>query len=297
MDNLIPYLESQRVYTWNQVTSSVLRSYAAYLKGGGPTRANLKSYSDKSVVNELTFAKQVIKWLIEEGHLHGGQPVRLKVSKAESERPYCWRPEEVKAMVDFCRSRGRLAWLGDIVTALACTGLRISELSGLRWADVDLENGMLTLTDETNFAGAGVERRRLKNGRSRSLPIHESFRNVLQQRPQNGALVFRGPRGAKLDPDTVRRILIRDVLTPLAGQFPTPEGQRGFSKGRLHSFRHFFCSTCANDGVPVQMLMEWLGHRNSDMVRHYYHVHNTQAKRKIDQINFLGCGADGPLGT
>ena len=35
-------------------------------------------------------------------------------------------------------------------------------------------------------------------------------------------MIFHGPRGGALKPDTVRRILIRDVLTPLAKRFPKP---------------------------------------------------------------------------
>lgn len=67
--------------------------------------------------------------------------------------------------------------------------------------------------------------------------------------------------------DTVRRALIRDVLMPLAEKFPTPEGEIGFADGRLHSFRHFFCSLCALRGIDQQVVMQWLGHRDSKVVR------------------------------
>jgi hypothetical protein len=32
----------------------------------------------------------------------------------------------------------------------------------------------------------------------------------------------------------------------------------------------------------------WLGHANSDMIRHYYHLHDEEAQRQIQQLNFLG---------
>ena len=57
-----------------------------------------------------------------------------------------------------------------------------------------------------------------------------------------------GRTKAALKPDTVRRVLVREVIEPLTKKFPTPDGEQGFEHGRLHSFRHFFCSTCANKG-------------------------------------------------
>lgn len=170
-----------------------------------------------------------------------------------------------------------------------------SQDADLRWSDVNLDEMMITLTDESNAANAGTrESRRLKSGRSRSFPTHSELASVLQLRARQGRYVFAGPRGGRLKPDTVRRLLIRYVLEPLAEKFPAITGQRGFGDGRLHSFRHYFCSTCANDGVREQMLMEWLGHRNSEMVRHYYHLHDEVAKRKMSSIDFLGGAAGVP---
>ena len=81
------------------------------------------------------------------------------------------------------------------------------------------------------------------------------------------------------------------MLTPLAKKFPTPEGEIGFKDGRLHSFRHYFCSVCANTGVPEQVVMRWLGHQDSAMVRHYYHLHDDEAQRQMQRLNFVGGSA------
>ncbi|NND01856.1 MAG: hypothetical protein HKN91_03635 [Acidimicrobiia bacterium] len=40
--------------------------------------------------------------------------------------------------------------------------------------------------------------------------------------------------------------------------------------------------------VPEQMLMRWLGHKNSDMAKHYYHADRQVAINMINQIPFLG---------
>ena len=56
--------------------------------------------------------------------------------------------------VDFPESERfpKLKWLADVVTALAYTGLRISELAEMRWGDIDLQNRMLHLPDESGYA-------------------------------------------------------------------------------------------------------------------------------------------------
>jgi integrase len=105
-------------------------------------------------------------------------------------------------------------------------------------------------------------------------------------RPRRGH-VFRAARGGRIKPDIVRRMLVRNVRTPLAEKFPTPEGEIGFRDGRLHSFRHDFCSVCANTGVPEQVLMTWLGHANSRMIRRYYHLHDTEAQRQMQKLHAI----------
>jgi integrase len=44
----------------------------------------------------------------------------------------------------------------------------------------------------------------------------------------------------------------------------------------------------ANSGVSEQVLMTWLGHRDSKMVRHYYHLHQDEAKRQMAKIPLVG---------
>jgi integrase len=284
-DKFLPFATSSGVTTWNGVTAELLDAYAAHLEGN--------RYAHKTQSNELVTLKQTVKWLIKRGHLHGMQPIELRIRKAEGERAYCYRSEEVRAMIEHCRATDGLGWLANVIIALACTGLRIAELASLRWTDLKLETSRLTLTDETGRAVVeGRKRRELKSGRSRSFPIHPHLLSVLQGMPHIDAYVFHGPRGGRLKPDTVRRILIREIMEPLTERFPTLSGEKGFRDGRLHSFRHYFCSTCANSGVPERMVMEWLGHADSEMVRHYYHLHDDEARQRMAGLDFLG-GAGG----
>jgi integrase len=283
-DKFSVYAASIGVTVWNGVTAEVLTGYAGHLEGQG--------YAHKTLTNELTTLKQAFKWLIKAEHLAGMKPIELKLRKAESESPYCYRPQEVMAMVEYCRARPSLKWLCDVVIALACTGLRIAGLASLRWPDIDFDAGRLKLTDETGRPlQADQKRRELKSGRSRTFPIHRDLMVVLKGLARQDTYVFHGPSGWHLTPSTVRRILVREVIEPLAKEFPTPAGQKGFRDGRLHSFRHYFCSFCANNGVPERMVMDWLGHADSEMIRHYYHLHDEEAQRRMDELDFLGGSA------
>ena len=291
-DKFEAFARGEGISTWNQVTRRTLEAYAAHLDDEG--------YAYATEYLELTTLKQVVKWLVEEGHLPSSCHIRLPLAKPQGTATYCWRSEEVQAMIRLCREKQELGWLGDVLTALACTGLRISELASLRWADIDRESNLVKLTDESTRGRrrAGRSVRRTKSGRSRSFPIHADLCWVLERLPRAGdGLVFHGPRQGRLKPDTVRRILIREVLESLRDRFPTPEGEEGFAAGRLHSFRHFFCSTCANGGVPEQVVMEWLGHADSKMVRHYFHLHDKEAQRQMKRLNFVGdAGGGGAAG-
>lgn len=240
---------------------------------------------------ELTTLKQAVKWFTENEHL----PVECRITGLKMPKPaggasYCWTAAEVTAIVACCEEQTELNWLGTVVIALASTGLRISELAALRWTDIDFERNMILLTDESTHAPRRRRRkaREMKNSRSRSFPIHDDLRTVLLKTPQQGGgLIFHGPRGGVLKPDTVRRILVRDVLSKLADQFPTPEEEIGFADGRIHTFRHYFCSKCANAGVPDRVVMAWLGHQSSRMVQRYYHLHDDEAQRQMKKLNFV----------
>lgn len=274
----------QGVVTWNAVSKSLLTAYAAWLDGEG--------YAYATEYLELNTLKQTIKWFVQEGHLPSSALIPMPLPKPTGTDTYCYKPEEVAAIIEYCRERPELSWLADIVTALACTGLRISELAALRWSDLDQGLEMLRIADERyRRRGAGNETRRTKTGRSRAFPIHQDFSAVLNKMTRsNDGVIFHGPLGGRVKADTVRRILIRDVLDKLKERFPTAPGSIGFEHGRLHSFRHYFCSMAAQAGTAEHTVMSWLGHSSSKMVRHYFHLYDDESRRQMKRINFLGAG-------
>lgn len=289
-DKFEAFAQTVSTTTWNAVDDEMVTAYVAHLEES--------QYARKTILNEVTTLKQCVKWLIDSGHLLNKEPSRVKIRKADSMPAYCYRPVEVKRMVEYCSLQPKLKWLRDIVVALACTGLPIAELASLRWRDIDLERRLLHLTDES---GRGSNKsggtRQTKSGRSRTFPLHPDLRQVLDGISHREGHVLRSSTGRPLRPDRVRDAFVESVIKPLAPEFPATDGSRGFADGRLHSFRRFFCSVCCNENVSGRTVMDWLGHSDSEMIRRYYHLHDDESRRRMEALDSIGNGAGPSVGN
>ena len=282
-DKFVPFLERKGLKTWNQVKRHHLEAYSNWL--------TKEKYEFRTRGFELTQIKSAVNWLIRERYLPESAKIYLRVTKPRDSDTYCYRLEEIEAMLDLCRNDPKLSWLADVIVALANTGMRISELADLTWRNVDLESDQIVLRDESRRSSADPNSRQsTKSGRDRSLPILAKLKLVLLRRVANkkGPRVFTAPRGGKLRPDNVRWALLKKVIEPLADQFPSEPGKEGFKDGRLHSFRHFFCSLCIEDGVSIPFLMDWLGHRESDMVQYYTRIRPAASKQEVKKVRSVG---------
>jgi len=278
----LPFAAGRGVPSWNRVTAHLVKEYTAALEAAG--RAPRTLYFEALVL------KQCQKFLVEEGRLQESAKIRLRLARPQGSDAYCWRKEEVAAMRARCREIPGLGWLGDAVAGLAMTGLRVSELAGLRWPDIDLEgkHPAIVLTDESSRASrAGAAARTTKTGRSRAVPVNQELADVLKAVPRHAdGFVFRGPGGGPVLADDVRRALKRELVAPLAARFPSAAGEVGFKDGTPHSFRHYFVSECANSNVPERVVMAWTGHASSEMIRRYYHLKTEEGRRHMDQVRF-----------
>ncbi len=283
-DKFIEFCRKRNVTQFGQINKARVLQYGGWL--------DEEAYAYATVYLELTTIKQMVKYLVEEGHLPASASFKLSLTKPDESDTYCYTPAEVGAMLHHCQTTQDLKWLHVVLSTLVYTGMRISELATLRWTDLELDatDKRIRLIDERHSAArrkAG-NARELKGRRSRHFPIRSELLPILKSIPRSqDGYVFHGSGGGRLKPDRVRTALIRDVLTPLKSQFPTRPGEAlGFADGRVHSFRHVFCSICANSNTPEQTLMSWLGHRSSKMIKRYYHLHDAASQTAMAKVDF-----------
>jgi integrase len=283
LDKFIRFAMSKGVHHWQGVTKPVLQAYCSWLDD--------QDRGEATIYLELTTLKQILNWmaleskLIPESHLF-----KFEVSRPDDTTTYCYTPEQVDAIVEHCFATPGLHWLGLVVLALASTGMRIGELANLKWDNVEFAANLIRLWDRRRMAPKSKRAGEsgTKNHRSREIPIQPRLLEILQGMNRiDGDYVFHAAQGGKLDPDKVLKVLIRDVLTPLAPKFPEITKNGSFIDGRVHSFRHYFCSACASNRVPIETLMKWLGHRNSRMVRRYYHLWDEDAQAQMKELKFV----------
>ncbi len=267
---------------WSGFDKRALQRYGNWLAG---------MHADRTVYFELTLLKSINKWLISSQLLSESAKLNMPLRKPQGTDTYCYSAQEVTTMIDHCRQTPGLAWLKPVIVGLAFTGLRISELAGLRWTDIDEGLTTMRVADERSSRRkreAGTART-TKGRRSRTIPIHPELRTLLADLPRGeDGYIFHAAQGGRVRSRNLLDQLNKHVISPLKKLFPKVTGEIGFEDGTLHSFRHFFCSQCFLGGASEGEIKEWLGHRESRMVEHYRHLRGDDAQRKMSQIVFLG---------
>lgn len=169
--------------------------------------------------------------------------------------------------------------LEALFTVALALGLRQGEALGLRWQDVNLDGGTITVQRSLQRVGGEwlfLEPKTIRSRRTVPLPgpvtaaVREHRARQLQERLRLGPawqgetwgdLVFTDEAGGPLSGFHVRRRF--NALLAVAGLPPM----------RYHDLRHGAASLMAAQGVPVRVAMELLGHSQvSTTMNVYAHV-------------------------
>lgn len=166
------------------------------------------------------------------------------------------------------------------LAGLAFTGLRLGELVGLRWEDVDTSRALITVRRTVSPDGHGrLEARTTKSGRVRSVPLLDELLPWLDAaRVAGHEHVFTGVRGGWFDPGNLARAVrwaeIRDQVATFA------DGR----ELRFHDLRHTFLSRLARLGVAPAKLQKVAGHASITTTELYTRSSAVEAALSVGEL-------------
>lgn len=184
--------------------------------------------------------------------------------------------EEINKLLDNCPDPPHP--LRAIITVALTTGMRKSEIFGLKWAYIKPESRFIILPVT-------------KNNTVRLIPANDTLLRTLEDLSRNSDYVF---LGRKSKPFVDIKISFKEACKKA--------GIEGF---RFHDLRHTYASHLAMRGVHMRALQELLGHKNIQMTQRYSHLsleHLQGAVKLLDDIippaaRLLKEGKSGEFGT
>lgn len=160
-------------------------------------------------------------------------------------------------------------WREMVVVALK-TGLRIGELRGLQWADVDLARRVIQVR-RTDPGRRTIEATAPKGNRERTVPLSPDAATALRDlRPEKArASEFVWPALLRRQGET------RSRARSEKGCWHAID--RAAKRARLadvgwHTLRHTYASHLVMRGVPLRQIQTWLGHASITETEKYSHL-------------------------
>ena len=268
-DHIVPYLGAVKL---SQITVPAVREFMDRLRKDGRSAAMIKR-----VVGDLG---AILADAQERGHV--AQNVVRSLGRHKRRQDKRRQKAKLKVGVDIpareeissiiANLQGR--WRPLILTAIF-TGLRASELRGLRWEDVDLKKRELHVRQRADrFNKIGKPK---SAAGERTVPMPPLLANTLREwklacpRSELG-LVF--PTGAG-EIEYLANIITRGLApVQIAAGVVTKAGKAKYTG--LHALRHFYASWCINRvedgglGLPIKIVQHRLGHASIVMTSDTY---------------------------
>jgi integrase/recombinase XerC len=248
VDQFVAWAERAGIASPDGVRPLTLRRYLAYL--------STRRFARRSVARKAAALRRYFDFLRRRGVLATDPARRLTAPRGEARLPRVLKTAELGALLD-----------GDDITAdepvaardravlelLYGSGLRVSELCGLRLGDLDLRRSHVTVWG--------------KGSKQRQLPLSEPSvdavrtwlrrgRAVLATSESPSDVLFLNRRGHVLTPRDVRRILDRRSAAPT----------------HPHALRHTFATHLLDGGADLRVVQELLGHTDLATTQVYTHV-------------------------
>ena len=206
----------------------------------------------KTLQRRLSACRSFYGWLLRHGRIAANPTAGLRAPKAPRKLPQVLDPDEAKTLVETPVDAPLGLRDRALLELFYSSGLRLSELCGLRWAQVDLDDGLVTVHG--------------KGSRERVVPVGSHARAALGEwRASTGARnedpVFPGRGGASITPRAVQ-LRVRQLA----------ERQGLFKQVHPHMLRHSFASHILESSGDLRGVQELLGHADLSTTQIYTHL-------------------------
>ncbi len=282
LNKFLEYLAVEKGLSRNTVQSYErdLRRYTAFLKNKEPdvvaqtdVVSFLSGLSDAglatpSVARCLAAIRGFHKFLLTDG-LAGADPtVNLETPRGWKRLPRTLSSDDVEALLrqpDYATSIG----LRDkaMLELLYASGLRVSELVGLRLRDINLERGFLIVLG--------------KGSKERAVPIGETAAASLEAYLNRARHKLLGGRESEyLFISSHRRVITRQMFWERIKFYALKAGIS--SPVSPHTLRHSFATHLLDNGADLRAVQAMLGHADISTTQIYTHV-SRERLRKIHE--------------
>ena len=234
-----------------------LRKYLATLKE--------KNHRSRTVARHLSSLRSFFRFLVREGFLKTNPILSLASPKIDKHLPQFLTEEEVTKLIDTALSQDACG-LRDkaMLETFYSTGMRISEVAGLNFSDIDQISGIVKV--------------RGKGKKERIVPIGEqalaAIRRYQQVRGQQTDAVFLNKHGRRLTTRGMRGLVHKYIMLASIKQ--------GVS---AHTLRHSFATHLLNRGADLRSVQELLGHANLATTQIYTHLTTEKLKNVYDKAH------------
>ena len=220
-----------------------------------------RGLTPKSLQRRLSACRSFYAWLLRNGRIAASPAAVIRAPKAPRKLPQVLDPDEAKALVEVPTDARLGVRDRALLELFYSSGLRLSELCGLHWRDLHLDDGLVHVLG--------------KGSKQRIVPLGSHARAALGdwKRESGGTAdtpVFPGRKG----PITPRAVQLR--LRQLA------QRQGLFKRVHPHLLRHSFASHILESSGDLRGVQELLGHADIATTQIYTHLDYQHLSRVYD---------------
>ncbi|HET7664194.1 MAG TPA: tyrosine recombinase XerC [Rhodanobacteraceae bacterium] len=240
------WMQTRNIDDFARLTPDHLRGFVATQHRGGLAPSSLQRL--------LSSCRSLFAWLITEGRIEHDPAAGVRGPRTRRKLPQVLDADEAAALVEVPTDADALGVRDRAMLELFySSGLRLSELVGLTWRDLELDEGLVRVL------GKGSKTRVLPVGRYAVTALRELAAEVVDTDP--GAPVFAGRQGRAISTRAVQKRMKQLAL------------RQGIARNvHPHLLRHSFASHMLESSGDLRAVQELLGHADIGTTQIYTHL-------------------------